>query len=76
MKSMKMNPEMARALCQFCYDIDTMETRIDLINCVEDHYLDEETDEPARVLDTLKSLRNLKRDMMKVLKAMKRAEEI
>lgn len=75
MKSMKMNPEMTRALCQFCYDIDTMETRIDLINCVEDHYLDEETDEPARVLDILKSLRNLKRDMEEILKAMKTTED-
>jgi hypothetical protein len=53
-----------------------MENNVDLIDCIEEHYIDDETEEPAKVLDTLKSLRNLKRDMMKVLKAMKRAEEI
>ena len=49
---------------------------MDLISSVEDHLIDEETNEPAKVLDTLKSLRNLKRDMTDILKAMKRAEGV
>ena len=52
------------------------ENNVDLIDCVEDHFIDEDTDEPAKVLDTLKSLRNLKRDMTDILKAMRKAEGI
>lgn len=75
MNKMTLTPELTEALCQFCFSVDDMETRIDLIRCVEDHYLDEETDEPAQVLDTLKSLRNMKRDMEQILKAMKKIED-
>jgi hypothetical protein len=53
-----------------------MENNVDLISCVEDDYIDNDTAEPAKVLDTLKSLRNLKRDMIGILKAMKKAEGI
>lgn len=76
MNKMTLTPELTEALCSFCGDVATMENNVDLIDCIEEHYIDDESEEPARVLDTLKSLRNLKRDMMKVLKAMKRAEGI
>jgi hypothetical protein len=71
---MILTPELTEALCNFCFDVDCMETRVDLINCIEDHYIEEDTDEPAQVLDTLKSLRSLKRDMIDILKAMRKAE--
>jgi len=74
MSKMILTPELTEALCNFCFDVDCMETRVDLINCIEDHYIEEDTDEPAQVLDTLKSLRSLKRDMIDILKAMRKAE--
>lgn len=74
MSKMILTPELTEALCNFCFDVDSMETRVDLINCIEDHYIEEETDEPAQVLDTLKSLRSLKHDMIDILKAMRKAE--
>ena len=70
MNKMTLTPELTEALCGFC------ENNVDLISSVEDHLIDEETNEPAKVLDTLKSLRNLKRDMTDILKAMKRAEGV
>lgn len=73
---MTLTPELTEALCGFCSDVATMENNVDLIDCVEDHFIDEDTDEPAKVLDTLKSLRNLKRDMTDILKAMRKAEGI
>lgn len=76
MNKMTLTPELTEALCGFCGDVATMETRVDLIDCIEDHYIDDETEEPATVLDTLKSLRNLKRDMVDILKAMRKAEGI
>lgn len=76
MNKMTLTPELTEALCGFCGDVSMMENNVDLISSVEDHLIDEETNEPAKVLDTLKSLRNLKRDMMKILKAMKRAEGV
>ena len=76
MNKMTLTPELTEALCNFCGDVSMMENNVDLISSVEDHLIDEETNEPAKVLDTLKSLRNLKRDMMKILKAMKRAEGV
>lgn len=75
MSKMTLTPELTKALCDFCFDVDSMETRVDLINCIEDHYIEEDTDEPAKVLDTLKSLRCLKRDMIDILEAMKKAED-
>ena len=74
MSKMILTPELTEALCNFCFDVDSMETRVDLINCIEDHYIEEETNEPAQVLDTLKSLRSLKHDMIDILKAMRKAE--
>lgn len=74
MSKMILTPELTEAPCNFCFDVDCMETRVDLINCIEDHYIEEDTDEPAQVLDTLKSLRSLKRDMIDILKAMRKAE--
>lgn len=74
MSKMILTPELTEALCNFCFDVDCMETRVDLINCIEDHYIEEDTDEPVQVLDTLKSLRSLKRDMIDILKAMRKAE--
>ena len=76
MDKMTLTPELTEALCGFCGDVATMENNVDLISCVEDDYIDNDTAEPAKVLDTLKALRNLKRDMMKVLKAMRKAEGI
>lgn len=73
---MTLTPELTEALCVFCGDVATMENNVDLIDCVEDHFIDEDTNEPAKVLDTLKSLRNLKRDMTDILKAMRKAEGI
>lgn len=75
MNKMTLTPELTKALCEFCGDVECMETRVDLIDCIEDHYIEEDTDEPAKVLDTLKSLRYLKRDMMDILEAMRKAEE-
>ncbi len=74
MSKMILTPELTEALCNFCFDVDSMETRVDLINCIEDHYIEEDTDEPAQGLDTLKSLRSLKHDMIDILKAMRKAE--
>lgn len=76
MNKMTLTPELTEALCGFCGDVATMENNVDLIDTVEEHYIDDETEEPVRVLDTLKSLRNLKRDMMKILKAMRKAEAV
>jgi hypothetical protein len=76
MNKMTLTPELTEALCGFCGDVATMENNVDLIDCIEDHFIDEDTDEPAKVLDTLKSLRNLKRDMTDILKAMRKAEGI
>lgn len=76
MNKMTLTPELTEALCSFCGDVATMENNVDLISCVEDDYIDNDTTEPAKVLDTLKSLRNLKRDMIGILKAMKKAEGI
>lgn len=53
-----------------------MENNVDLIDCIEDHYIDDDTEEPAKVLDTLKSLRSMKRDMIDILKAMRKAEGV
>ena len=76
MNKMTLTPELTEALCAFCGDVATMENNVDLIDCVEEHYIDDDTEEPAKVLDTLKALRNLKRDMIKVLKAMRKAENV
>ncbi len=73
---MKLSPELTEALCDFCGDVATMENNVDLISCIEDHFIDNDTDEPAQVLDTLKSLRTMKRDMLKILKAMRKSENI
>ena len=76
MNKMTLTPELTEALCSFCGDVATMENNVDLIDTVEEHFIDDETEEPAQVLDTLKSLRNLKRDMMSILKAMRKAEGV
>lgn len=76
MSKMTLTPELTEALCDFCGDVATMENNVDLIDTVEEHYIDEDTDEPAQVLDTLKSLRTMKRDMLNILKAMRKAENI
>ena len=74
MNKMTLTPELTEALCSFCGDVATMENNVDLIDSIEDHLIDEETNEPAKVLDTLKALRTLKRDMTEILKAMIKAE--
>ena len=71
---MTLTPELTEALCGFCGDVATLENNVDRIDCIEEHHIDEESEEPAKVLDTLKSLRNLKRDMISILKAMRKAE--
>ena len=76
MNKMTLTPELTEALCAFCGDVATMENNVDLIDCVEEHYIDDDTEEPAKVLDTLKALRNMKRDMISILKAMRKAEGI
>ena len=76
MGKMTLTPELTEALCDFCGDVATMENNVDLIDCIEEHYIDDDSEEPAKVLDTLKSLRNLKRDMTDILKAMRKAERI
>ncbi len=76
MNKMTLTPELTEALCGFCGDVATMENNVDLIDCIEEHYIDDDTEEPAKVLDTLKALRNLKRDMTDILKAMRKAEGI
>lgn len=76
MNKMTLTPELTEALCGFCGDVATMENNVDLISCIEDHFIDNDTDEPAQVLDTLKSLRTMKRDMLKILKAMRKSENI
>ena len=76
MNKMTLTPELTEALCGFCGDVATMENNVDLIDCIEEHYIDDDSEEPARVLDTLKSLRNLKRDMTDILKAMRKAEGV
>mgnify|MGYP006873027693 FL=1 len=73
MNKMTLTPELTEALCGFCGDVATMENNVDLIDCIEDHFIDDDTEAPAKVLDTLKSLRSLKRDMMDILKAMRKA---
>lgn len=75
-KTMTLSPELTEALCDFCGDVASMENNVDLISCIEDHFIDNDTDEPAQVLDTLKSLRSMKRDMLNILKAMRKAENI
>ena len=57
MDRMTLTPELTEALCGFCGDVATMENNVDLIDCIEEHYIDEESEEPAKVLDTLKSQR-------------------
>lgn len=76
MNKMTLTPELTEALCGFCGDVATMENNVDLIDCIEDHFIDDDTEAPAKVLDTLKSLRSLKRDMMDILKAMRKAEGV
>lgn len=76
MNKMTLTPELTEALCGFCGDVATMENNVDLISCIEDHFIDNDTDEPAQVLDTLKSLRSMKRDMINILKAMRKAENV
>lgn len=76
MNKMTLTPELTEALCDFCGDVATMENNVDLISCIEDHFIDNDTDEPAQVLDTLKSLRSMKRDMINILKAMRKAENV
>ena len=76
MNKMTLTPELTEALCGFCGDVATMENNVDLIDCIEEHYIDDDSEEPAKVLDTLKALRNLKRDMTDILKAMRKAERI
>lgn len=76
MNKMTLTPELTEALCGFCGDVATMENNVDLISCVEDEYIDNDILEPAKVLDTLKALRALKRDMISILKAMRKAEGI
>ena len=73
---MTLSPELTEALCDFCGDVATMENNVDLISCIEDHFIDNDTDEPAQVLDTLKSLRTMKRNMLNILKAMRKAKNI
>lgn len=74
MNKMTLTPELTEALCGFCGDVATMENNVDLIDSIEDHLIDDETTEPAKVLDTLKALRTMKRDMTDILKAMRKAE--
>ena len=76
MNKMTLTPDLTEALCGFCGDVATMENNVDLINSIEDHLIDDDTEEPSKVLDTLKSLRSLKRDMIDILKAMRKAEGI
>ena len=76
MNKMTLTPELTEALCGFCGDVATMENNVDLIDCIESHLIDEDTNEPAQVLDTLKALHNLKRDMTQILKAMRKAEGV
>ena len=76
MNKMTLTPELTEALCGFCGDVATMENNVDLIDCIEEHYIDDDSEEPAKVLDTLKALRNLKRDMTDILKAMRKAEGV
>jgi len=76
MNKMTLTPELTEALCAFCGDVATMENNVDLIDSIEDHYIDDETEEPAKVLDTLKALRTMKRDMTDILKAMRKAESV
>jgi len=76
MNKMTLTPELTEALCAFCGDVATMENNVDLIDSIEDHYIDDETEEPAKVLDTLKALRTMKRDMTDILKAMRKAENV
>ena len=73
---MTLTPELTEALCGFCGDVSMMENNVDLIDCIEEHYIDDDTEEPAKVLDTLKALRNMKRDMISILKAMRKAEGV
>lgn len=76
MNKMTLTPELTEALCAFCGDVPTMENNVDLIDCIEEHFIDDDTEEPAKVLDTLKALRTMKRDMMDILKAMRKAENV
>lgn len=76
MAYVKMTPELTEALCTFCGSVDTMENNVDLIDNIEDHLIDDDTENPAKVLDTLKALRTMKRDMLDILKAMRKAEKV
>ena len=76
MTKMTLTPELTEALCGFCGDVATMENNVDLIDSIEDHLIDDDTEEPAKVLDTLKALRTMKRDMIEILKAMRKAEGV
>ena len=75
MTKMTLTPELTEALCGFCGDVATMENNVDLIDSIEDHLIDDDTEEPAKVLDTLKALRTMKRDMIEILKAKRKTEE-
>lgn len=75
MSKMTLTPELTEALCCFCSNVEEMENNVDLISCVEDHFIDDDTEEPAVVLDTLKSLRSLKRELINILKAMRKGEK-
>lgn len=76
MNRMTLTPELTEALCSFCSSVETMENNVDLIGCIEDHYIDDDSEEPETVLDTLKALRSMKRDMISILKAMRKAEKV
>lgn len=76
MSKMTLTPELTEALCGFCGDMATMENNVDLIDCIENHLIDDDTEEPAKVLDTLKALRTMKRDMIEILKAMRKTERV
>ena len=76
MNKMTLTPELTEALCGFCGDVATMENNVDLIDSIEDRLIDDDSEEPGQVLDTLKSLRSMKRDMIEILKAMRKAEGI
>ena len=76
MSKMTLTPELTEALCAFCGSVDTMENNVDLIDSIEDHLIDDDTENPAKVLDTLKAMRTMKRDMLDILKAMRKAEKV
>lgn len=74
MNKMTLTPELTAALSGFL-DREGLENRIDLLNSIEDHYFDDDSGEPAEVLDTLRCLRYLKQDLKKILDATLKTEE-